>query len=306
MSTQKSDMRTYIQGDISHQEKQSVKAHMDQLGFGSMDSEANSYEATEARAMISSARDVLGSASQLPMHSHTFMEIFRYTSETRVEYLIGTNRYFLQKGDLICIPPGTMHQVLHYEPEDQPCVRDLIVLSPAFLESIGWSSEPGQYYMIRAKEKHRNLWEELCGMCVEEKEKKQPLWQLAMGGAVRILLAQLVRNSDLSIKAEKAGLFEEILTYIDENLEQKISLSGTAAHFFISERSITREFQKNLGISFHRYVTRRRLLLATNLIYKDVPLEEVCQRVGYSDYPTFYRAFKKEYGMAPREMKQGK
>ena len=90
---------------------------------------------------------------------------------------------------------------------------------------------------------------------------------------------------------------------MDENLNGKITLSETAQHFYTSERTITREFQKNLGISYYRYVTQRRMLMASNLIARDAPLEEVCQRIGYLDYPTFYRAFKKEYGISPRQMK---
>jgi len=124
-----------------------------------------------------------------------------------------------------------------------------------------------------------------------------------ISGAAQMLLTMIVRSSDLSIKAEKDGIFESVLAYVDENLNQKITLTETAQHFYTSERTVTREFQKNLGISFYRYVTQRRMLMAGNFIRTGIPLEEVCQKVGYSDYPTFYRAFKKEYGISPRQMK---
>lgn len=303
MKQTKNNMRTYIKGSISRKQQEAVQAHMDHLGFGSMGT-LGEYESARHWEHITAAWDVLGTSSQLPMHSHTFMEIFRYTSDSRVEYLIGTHRYLLQKGDIICIPPGTCHQVLRYEPETVPCVRDLIAISPSFLEYIGWNSPPDQYFLLRATDEKLTYLGELCATCVREYQAKESRWRDMLAGSIQILLAQIVRNSDLTIQAEDDGLFEKILTHIDNNLSQKITLSDTAQHFFISERSVSREFQKHLGISFYRYVTQRRMLMAQNLIFLEVPLEEICQRVGYGDYPTFYRAFKKEYGISPRQMKR--
>lgn len=306
MKKPKNNMRTYIRGNISRKLQEKVDAHMDFLGFDFIGMSGEyGYESDYCWHPITACRDVLGPSNQLPMHSHTFMEIFRYTSESRVEYLIGTHRYIVQKGDIICVPPGTFHQVLHYEPEDIPCARDLIAISPSFLEFISWSNQPDQYFLLRALDDKMDYLGFLCETCVQENQIQGPRWRDMMAGCIQILLAQIVRNSDRAIQAEDAGLFEKILAYIDNNLNQKITLGEASKHFFISERSISREFQKHLGISFYHYVTQRRMLMAQNLIYQDIPLEEICQRVGYGDYPTFYRAFKKEYGISPRQMKTG-
>lgn len=296
-------MRTYLQGDVSQKQRENFQAHMDHLGFDSTKNPGE-FEATKSWKMVMATPDELDRRSQLPMHSHTFMEIFQYISDSKVEYLIGTHRYILQKGDIVCVPPGTCHQVLRYEPEDVPCVRNLIAITPSFLEYFGWNILPDQYYLLRTADDKMERLAYLCEMCVREAQEQEPRWWEALSGYVQILLTQIIRNSDASIKAETDGLFENILTYIDNNLGQRITLVDTARHFFISERTITREFQKNLGISFYRYVTKRRLLMAQNLVLNDLSMDEVCQRVGFADYPTFYRAFKKEYGISPRQMKQ--
>ena len=276
---------------------------MDTLGFASQPGEFE-FEARQNYQQIVASRNILSSANQLPMHSHSWMEIFRYTSDSRIEYLIGTHRYLLRKGDIICIPPGVCHQVLRYDPPDVPCVRDLIVVHPGFLNYLDWNSQKDQYYLIRDTDSMQRLMGELCRMCVQETQEQNLRWKDMVAGCVQILLAQILRREDLSIKAEKDGLFERILTHIDVNLDQRLTLGETARALYTSERTITRELRKNLGISFHRYVTQRRMLTAENLIHKGVALEEVCQRVGYADYPTFYRAFKKEYELSPRQMKQ--
>ena len=56
-----------------------------------------------------------------------------------------------------------------------------------------------------------------------------------------------------------------------------------------------------MGLSLYHYITQRRLISAKNLISTGIPLEHVATQVGFSDYSTFYRAFKQEYGISPRQ-----
>lgn len=302
MQSSSSRFYTYFQDALSPVQRQRVQEHMDDIGFGSTANPAV-FAAEDYYFLVSAMKDTLSRTSQLPMHSHTFMEIFQYVSDSQVEYLIGTHRYCLQQGDFVCIPPGICHQVLHYEPEGTPCVRNLIAIGPAFLDSIGWARKNDQVYLLRLEDEQKHYLSELFEICVQESQRRELRWTDMLAGYAHILLAQMDRNAGNSIKAEKDGFFEKILAYIDGNLQNKISLQGAADFFFVSARTITREFQKELGTSFYRYVTQRRLLTARSLIFQDLSLEEVCRCVGFSDYPTFYRAFKKEYGISPRQMK---
>ncbi len=59
-----------------------------------------------------------------------------------------------------------------------------------------------------------------------------------------------------------------------------------------------------MGISFYQYVTQRRLVAAKNLILQNIPMEIVAGKVGFSDYSSFYRAFKSEYGISPRQFRE--
>ena len=106
------------------------------------------------------------------------------------------------------------------------------------------------------------------------------------------------------LKAEKPDLLNKVLAYVEENLANKITLEETAKHFYVSVSTITQLFRQKMGTSFYHCVTQRRLISAKALIAEGKALEEVSRAVGFADYSSFYRAFKKEYGITPRQYTQ--
>ena len=72
----------------------------------------------------------------------------------------------------------------------------------------------------------------------------------------------------------------------------------------MSQSTISQTFKNKLGVSFYRCVTQRRLIAAKSLIIEGAPMESVSQKVGFSDYSSFYRAFKQEFGISPRQFRK--
>ena len=56
-----------------------------------------------------------------------------------------------------------------------------------------------------------------------------------------------------------------------------------------------------MHVSFYQYVTQRRLIAAKSMVSQEPNLNILSEKVGFSDYSAFYRAFKKEFGISPRE-----
>ena len=104
----------------------------------------------------------------------------------------------------------------------------------------------------------------------------------------------------------KAELLERIGAYLDENLTRRITLKDISENFQVSISTVTQLFQKKAGITFHQYLTQKRMAAAAEEIHRGVPLEEVGKNLGYTDHSSFYRAFKQHYGVSPRDFKQGK
>lgn len=250
-------------------------------------------------------RDTSFAEAAVELHSHSFYEILCCRTNCGVEYLVGTERYRLRQGDVVIVPPGVSHRPLMPEQMTAPYVRDVLWISEALMTRAGDRIRllcPG---LLRTA---GTRWEELgqiLAEAVEESQRRLSGWELSVAGlALRFLalLSRAIEDMDnLPIAAEKPELLERAMSYIEKNLSEKITLEQAAKHLFVSASTISQCFRKALGISFYRYVTQRRLIAAKTLIERDMMLEDVAVRTGFQDYSGFYRAFKQEYGISPRQ-----
>ena len=92
-----------------------------------------------------------------------------------------------------------------------------------------------------------------------------------------------------------------ILAYINDHYAEELTLDSLAGRFFISKYHLSREFGRIVGRSVHRYITQKRLVAAKQMLGEGRSSSMVCQHCGFGDYSNFYRAFKSEYGISPKE-----
>ena len=91
----------------------------------------------------------------------------------------------------------------------------------------------------------------------------------------------------------------EVLRIIDFSLTEKIDVQTLAEHFFVSPSTLTHTFKREMGISLHRYVTQKRLIEAAKLIAQGDDPTKIYTLFGYSDYSSFYKAYRKFFGYSP-------
>ena len=296
----------------THEDMQKIRDALVQEGMDML----NFYQELEMSGpMVETHRDESYTNVTMTLHSHNFYEIIYCRSSDRVEYLVGTDRYRLQTGDIVIVAPGISHRPILPENMKGSYKRDIIWIGEAFVEMMchlfpkfqareGWP----QVVFLRTSGTRFESLGDLFRQGVEEAERGKTAWEGAVMGNTMVILSRIARAMEESginrLQAEKPELIDKVMAYIEAHLQEKITLEETAKHFYISVSTITQLFRQKMGVGFHRCVTQRRLIAAKNLIAGGVGLEQVSEQVGFSDYSTFYRAFRQEFGISPRQYRK--
>ena len=260
---------------------------------------------------VNTHRDITYSGQIVSLHSHTYLEILYCHTGANVEYLVGSDRYKLQKGDIILLAPGVSHRPIMPEVMTEPYIRDVLWVNPDFLASLEQIfprtsvSNKNRSALIRTQNTQWAFLGELFQAGVQEEEQKKEGWEaIVLGNTLKILAyldrAYTDRNTDI-LKAEKPELLDKVTAYIENHYSDHITVDELAHKFYVSSSTISHLFKQKMGLSLYHYITQRRLISAKNLISAGIPLEHVATQVGFVDYSTFYRAFKQEYGISPRQ-----
>ena len=129
------------------------------------------------------------------------------------------------------------------------------------------------------------------------------LYEKNMLSILAILFLRSCISSDrvMLSRNRKNLVMDDIFRYIREHLTEDLSLETLEEQFYDSRYHLCREFKKLTGQTIHAYIVKMRLDLCKRHIEAGKPIKEVYTLGGFGGYNHFFRAFKKEYGMTPKE-----
>ena len=246
----------------------------------------------------------------IQLHNHPFHEILHILKGKDIEYIIDSNRYFLEAGDVVVIPAGVSHSPLLYQSKEETYEREVLWLSCEFVNILAeqYPSAPFRLErhknLLRTQGKEQKKISEYFHKGITEVEAQEKGWEVSLIGNTLQLLTLICRllndeDSHAPTPFKKNELIDNIMIYIRENLDKKITLKDVARRFYISESTLSHMFHSRMGVSFYRVVTQSRLLKAKTLLLEHLSAEEISRMVGYENYSTFYRAFHQEFGISP-------
>ena len=139
----------------------------------------------------------------------------------------------------------------------------------------------------------------------EEGERAERLVAELMVNAVCVHLAKRYAVSKLDTARRRGGLpparLKRVLEYIEGNLDKSITLSGLAKTAEMSVYYFSALFKQSTSLSPHRYVLRRRIQKARQLLREtNASVLEVGLSVGFERQNNFARAFRRLTGVSPR------
>lgn len=248
-------------------------------------------------------------------HSHDYYE-FYFFLEGDVEIQIGDRTYPVQEGDILMIPPAQQHRpVIHsfrvpYRRFvfwiSQTYCAHLRKLSDAYVYLIDCAVQNRQYCLhtdrITFNEIQSRLIRLLEEMQAEEFGRDAQL-PLLVNDLILSLNRLLYRQHNPKSRSVEQSLYQQITLFIEEHLDEDLSLARLAGEFFVSRYYIAHMFKDKLGMSIHQYITKKRLARCRQAILGSQSISEVYESFGFGDYSSFYRAFKKEYGISPKDFR---
>lgn len=238
-------------------------------------------------------RPVFGQVSALPnraiarMHRHPWGQL-SYAGRGVVAVSTADAYFVAPPSYAVWIPPGTPHGVrcetgtalrsLYIEPAALPCARAhcaVLAVTPLLRELIcAFSEGPVEYDQ-----------------------------QGAQGRLVQVLLDQLIAApaAALSLPWPQDARLQKLCRHLQSHPEAPIGLREFGARLHLSERSLSRLFLQQTGLSFRLWRQRLRLLSALPLLERGDRVTDVALACGYNSMSAFIATFRAQFGRTPGE-----
>ena len=105
---------------------------------------------------------------------------------------------------------------------------------------------------------------------------------------------------------ESSLAIEKTLAYIDDHLNEKLSVTELANLQYLSPAHFSRMFKKATGEGCNEYIVRRKMEKAAFLLKTThLKISEIASQIGYEDSNYFSLSFKKYFGKNPTEYRMG-
>lgn len=238
-------------------------------------------------------RSVYGQAETLPnialdyKHSHPWLQ-FSYASSGVLDVLTANGRYIAPPQRAVWIPAGIEHQVRCSEHTQ---IRSL------YIEQAALASELEQCCVVHVSPLLRELIHAFSQLDSYYPE------QGSQARLVHVLLDQLeqapLADSILPLPLDPRAL--RIAQHLQKQLDCNKSLAQWAQELAVAEKTLSRLFTQQTGLTFRLWRQRLRVLSALPLLEQRQPVTEVAFACGYESVSAFIRAFSQQFHCTPSE-----
>ncbi len=251
-----------------------------------------------------------------PEHRHNFVEILFVCQGTSTQIINHSQTVVLEAGDFLFLNQYTSHEILPAGPDD--IAVNFMVLPEFFdtafqmvgkdnaisrflVSTLCQDDGRGEYLHFKAAGllTVQNLAENMIWSLVNKQPDQRRTNQFTMG----LLLLELLNHIDtLDVNSQnRSRTVMAILHYIEENYRDG-SLSALAEELNQPVYALSKLIKSETGCTFKELLQQKRLRRAARLIREtDLPVSSIITAVGYDNTSFFYRVFRSEYGLTPKE-----
>jgi AraC-like DNA-binding protein len=255
---------------------------------------------------------------ELPEHVHDWHEIvYIYSGEGTI--FIDQHFYDVQAGDVFILPANTIH---HTVPEfDKPITSTAIffhtstLIQSPFMRDFAFmrifeESKREKVYSYSIPEGRKNQLEKfLEEMSVEYLNSRVGSSEILLLH-LHMLLLDLNRHclkQPESTFDHKPEWLKQCLLYIDKHLDKNLDLLTISTIAAVSPAHFSRVFKKFVGLNITDYVATKRIMLAKEMLLGTTdPIYTIATDCGFNSMPHFFKTFKKNTGLTPKEFRKQK
>ena len=246
-------------------------------------------------------------------HHHEFYKIVIFISGD-AQYSIEGRTYNLKPWDILLIGKNELHKcnVNTSVPYERLVIwlKDDIETNDKYFKNLTnciKSSQERNTHLLRLRENSCNIIKNLVPKILKYNKSKDP-YDIALRNSFLIQALVILnkayiknRNVDVTDDIFYDKTTEKIMKYINDNLQESLSIDELADEFELSKHYLMRKFKKQTGHSIHNYIIQKRLIYALELMKEKSCMYEIAETAGFNEYSTFVRAFKKNYGLSPKK-----
>jgi len=235
-------------------------------------------------------------------HMHRQIECI-YVREGEQVAVIDGEFMILHAGDLcVCLP-----QVMHGYPSisaSQSCY-DMAIFYPEQVAAFSASVAGKKFFPCVL---HDSQLDDDMRYCISRIfDENTSMSNISLSGWFTVLLegfAQKVDKTELLMDSS-IGITQEVLIYINEHIQEHLSLSVLAKSINISEGHLSRLFNRQMKQSIPEYISALRVSHARVLLRdRRLTMSQVSARSGFESQRSFNRAFKEVCGYTPAEYRK--
>ena len=248
-------------------------------------------------------------------HWHPEIEI-TYVQKGTMCYKVNHMVYHLKEGDIVFNNSGALHSGTMENQKDcayipvtfdsrliygffqstvnskyvDPVIQDSMLPAICIDQSEPWH-KPFREYLLRI---------------IDLDEKKPDFYELDITICLQSMWRLLLEHITYEPQASRENSLEydrikKILSYIEVNYQNKITLNDIAGHIHLCESECTRLFKRHMNTTLFAFLQEYRIERSLEFLQDDQPVSAVADKAGFSDPNYYSKVFAKIKGCSPRE-----
>ena len=260
--------------------------------------------------------------AHFPAHRHNYVEmVYMVSGFTR--HKINGNEVVLREGELLLMNQHATQEI--YPARENDLAVNFMIL-PQFFDNVLMMLGTENYMIrdfiidcLKSTSGHvdylhfqvaevlpiQNLMENLIYTLLHPAQNQRQLNQYTIG----LLFMHLLQHTEvLTIGGDRFEdeVMMKVLSLIEEHYNDG-ELSDLCEELNTDLYTISRIIKRRTGRTYTDLLQEKRISLAAYLLANtELPVTDISADVGYNNFSYFYKIFKKEYGMTPKEYRKKK